>query len=199
MADSIAFTTFVLYMLGMAALAIRGFFVNRSTNKSFGTAAKVDSTHFLGEQNVGSFIVRMNMVATFVSGYVVVGLPDVGAGLGPASLSFLMLCTCCGSTMNIMWPKIGRLVKHRNYLGPNDFAIDLYNSQCVRIITSFGGIFRGSADSRGSRGFLTPLCIFLPPSIRFSWRHLAVTNRLCYRFDPPADPRYFQCLHGTGD
>ena len=30
MADSIAFTTFVLYMLGMAALAIRGFFVHNA-------------------------------------------------------------------------------------------------------------------------------------------------------------------------
>ena len=36
--------------------------------------------------------------------------------------------------------------------------------------------------------FLKPLSIFLPPFIRFHLCNLAVTYRVCHRFDPPPDP-----------
>ena len=83
----------------------------------------------------------MNMVATFVSGWVVIGLPDLGAALGPASFAFLMICTFIGSFMNIVLPPLGRFCKERNYLGPNDFASDRFNSRIVTIFSSLGGMF----------------------------------------------------------
>ena len=58
MASTVAFTTFCLYMCSMLLLALRGFFVNRKNKKNAGAAVKVDTTHFLGEQKMGTFVVR---------------------------------------------------------------------------------------------------------------------------------------------
>jgi hypothetical protein len=54
----------------------------------------------------------------------------------------------------------------------------------------------GALRAEGSRVFLTPLSIFVPPSIRFLWCHLAATYRIHHRFDPldPAERR-----HAKGD
>ena len=77
---------------------------------------------------MGTFIIRMNMIASWVGGWIVVGLPDVGAGMGPSAFGFLMICTAIGSTVNVVWPPLARMIKHRNYLGPNDYVSDRFNS-----------------------------------------------------------------------
>lgn len=81
------------------------------------------------------------MVASWVSGWIVVMIPQLGAGLGPVALCFMMMCTWIGSTMNIIWPPICRLMKYRNYLGPNDFVSDCFNSHICRLFCSFSGLF----------------------------------------------------------
>jgi hypothetical protein len=45
------------------------------------------------------------------------------------------------------------------------------------------GLCRVQAE--GSRGFLTPLDVLLPPSIRLCWCNVASTDRLHHRVDPP--------------
>eukprot|EP01051_Picozoa_sp_SAG22_P001401 SAG22_NODE_54_length_23787_cov_12.917511_14_plen_264_part_00 len=71
-----------------------------------------DAAHFLGQQDFGKAVIFLNMVATVVSGYVVVGVPDLANALGFASLGFLTVCTTAGS-MTPFWAKICRISKAR--------------------------------------------------------------------------------------
>ena len=139
--QTLAFTVFCIYMIAMAGLAVRGYFINKKNKASAGAAAKADTTHFLGEMSMPTFIIRMNLVASWVSGWIVVSIPDWGASLGPVAFSAMMLANCANGTMNVLWPSVCRLIKHRQYLGPNDFSSDRFNSQILRMYTSLSGIF----------------------------------------------------------
>ena len=83
--DPTALVVFIFYMLGLSGIAARGFFANRAANKA-NALNTGDTAHFLGQQDFGVVVIFLNMVATFVSGWVVVALPDFGFGLGCVSV-----------------------------------------------------------------------------------------------------------------
>ena len=141
-ADGTALMVFVFYMVLMSSIAARGFFKNRAA-KAEAADNQGDAAHFLGQQDFGKVVIFLNMVATFVSGYVVVGVPELANALGFAGgLCFLTICTTAGS-MTPLWAKICRISKARGYQGPNDFTGDRYNSRTLQLLGTFGGFLQG--------------------------------------------------------
>ena len=64
-----------LYLLLMLAISLYGLKLKREGKDSV-------VTHFLGTKDYGLFIIFFNTVATFVSGYFVVGIPQEASVFG---------------------------------------------------------------------------------------------------------------------
>eukprot|EP01047_Picozoa_sp_COSAG01_P022719 COSAG01_NODE_1359_length_10584_cov_133.767668_9_plen_247_part_00 len=125
----------------MSTVAIIGFFKNRAEVKARADGAAVDTTHFLGQRNFGYVVIYLNIMASFASGFLMVFVPDVGAQAGLACMCWLLVCNSFTFTSIFIWPLLARLTNGRNYLGPNDFTADRFQSFTVRFLTSFGGGF----------------------------------------------------------
>ena len=54
--DNTALVVFTFYMLGMTAIAARGFFANRAANKA-NALNTGDTAHFLGQQDFGVVVI----------------------------------------------------------------------------------------------------------------------------------------------
>ena len=136
-ANGLSLAVFAFYILLMIAISARGYFQQRHA-KRVAADNQGDAAHFLGQQDFGIAVIYLNMVATFVSGYVVVAVPDIASAIGCIGFVFLGICTAAGS-MTPWWAQICRISKHRGYQGPNDFVADRYNSWMLRMLGVFAG------------------------------------------------------------
>jgi Na+/proline symporter len=100
------------------------------------------NTHFLGGQDFGAFVIFFNTVASFVSGYFVVGIPQEASAYGYITMSWIGACLMCAQTMQLTWPRLQRIYSARGYTGPNDLISDRYNSRSLRLLTSLFGVFQ---------------------------------------------------------
>ena len=57
--------------------------------------------HVQGTGGFSVFVVFFNLVATFLTGYIVIGVPDNARELGFIALFPLTMCTCIGTFMNM--------------------------------------------------------------------------------------------------
>ena len=57
--------------------------------------------HVQGTGGFSIFVVFFNLVATFLTGYIVIGVPDNARELGFIALFPLTMCTCIGTFMNM--------------------------------------------------------------------------------------------------
>jgi Na+/pantothenate symporter len=143
-----------IYLAGMAGMALYGL-------KQKGKAAKGqelevinyrhekiandmlmcadDQVHFLANKGFGSVVIFFNVVATFLTGWVVTGIPSDAAGSGYIQFMWLLCCSCAGSTFNLLWPRWRRCAVNRNYMGPGDWYGDRYNSKCLVLLCSLAG------------------------------------------------------------
>lgn len=125
----------------MGSIAFRGMLKNKAEVKAQAMSANVDTTHFLGQRNFGYTVIFLNLMASFSSGFLMVFVPDLGAQLGPANLAWMPVCNTFTWFCAFTWPMLARLGNGRNYLGPNDFCADRYQSFTVRFMSSIGGGF----------------------------------------------------------
>ena len=75
------------------------------------------------------------------SGFLMVFVPDLSMAAGPGMICWMLVCNCFTYMATFIYPTLSRLGRGRNYLGPNDFTSDRYNSSLCRAIASFGGGF----------------------------------------------------------
>ena len=66
-------------------------------------------------------------------------VPDLAYQLGPSMMCWMLVCNTFTYMSSIIAPVATRLIWSRNYLGPNDFPADRYNSKVCRVITSLVG------------------------------------------------------------
>ena len=66
-------------------------------------------------------------------------VPDLAYQLGPSMMCWMLVCNTFTYMSSIIAPVATRLIWSRNYLGPNDYPADRYNSRTVVIITSLIG------------------------------------------------------------
>lgn len=125
----------------MGGIAFRGYLKNANEVVNQADAAKEDTTHFLGQRNFGHTVILFNLMASFCSGFLMVFTPDAAALLGPAVFCWVSACNMFTTLSMVFFPMLARLGTTRNYLGPNDFVADRYQSFFIRFTTSFGGGF----------------------------------------------------------
>ena len=69
--------------------------------KTGGVGAELE-THFLAGRSFGPVVVFLNIVVSFLGGWVVVGVPQDTAANGFIMLGFLGLCSVCGTFFNVL-------------------------------------------------------------------------------------------------
>ena len=114
------------FLIFMACMAGYGFYTKRRLAKQ--NADSGMESHFLGAKDFHWIVLLPNTVATFVSGFVLVQVPALGATIGFITCMFMGACNNVGILMNLTWPRYRRVYANRDYAGPNDIISDRYNS-----------------------------------------------------------------------
>jgi len=134
---NIFYGIFSVYMIGMLSMALYGL-----RQKSNAGEGKELETHFLANKGFGTLVIFFNIVASYLSGWVVTGVPNDAGGLGHIIWMWIPACSVCGSIFNVLWPRLRRIGVKRGYMGPGDFYGDRYNNRVVVLLCSlFGCIF----------------------------------------------------------
>jgi Na+/proline symporter len=81
----------------------------------------------------------MNAIASLLTGYVVVGFPADTSFGGYFTISYIGGVTVAIAYAAFFWPRLGAMARHRNWLSPNDFISDRFNSKVLRLISSMCG------------------------------------------------------------
>ena len=78
-AETLAYIFFFVYVFLMIAVAIISFFKNKKAVKAQGggSVAAEDTTHFLGQRDLGYVVIYFNIMASFTSGTRTCGLPPI--------------------------------------------------------------------------------------------------------------------------
>lgn len=130
------YVLFAFYMCLTFGIAIYGM-LQRKKNESSGTDSL--EAHFLADKGFGVFVTSMNLIASLLTGYVVVGIPGDTAAYGYFTMSYIGALVTAIAFQAFFWPRLGGLARKRNWLSPNDFMSDRFNSKSLRLLTSVCG------------------------------------------------------------
>ena len=95
---------FVTQMSGMLSMALYGL-----CQKKKAGAEKELETHFLANKGFGTLVIFFNIVASYLSGWVVTGVPNDAGALGHVIWMWIPACSVCGSIFNVLWPRLRRI------------------------------------------------------------------------------------------
>jgi len=124
----------IIYLFGMAALAVRGWFLKQKAKADGGVEGYMNF-HFLAGSKFGAIVLFCNWAAQYVGGIVVIKTPNDSRYLGYFMLMWISGCSWCGATFNVIQCRTREIMKGRNYLSPNDYLTDRYKNN---LITGFG-------------------------------------------------------------
>jgi len=120
----------IVYLIGMAGLAFRGFLLKRKAGIEGGIEGHMNY-HFLAGSDFGPAVLFFNFAAQYIGGIVMVQTPDDTRTAGFWMLMWISGCSWCGATFNVVQCRTREVMRARNYLSPNDYLTDRYRSNWI--------------------------------------------------------------------
>lgn len=128
--DVLQLVVLILYLIALAGVAI----VSNAQKKKQEAESSASEAHFGGSFSTLALVITTT--SSVFSGVTVVGIPGEVKTNGYLALRWYLGITAITGGMCVFFPRLKRLAAIKGYTSPNDYVLDRFKSQALRVLAA---------------------------------------------------------------